>query len=118
MDVPTNTTTSDILDGINSIEELDKNTVFELRSALVGRFAVKKFEVTPSQWVEWLENTWDENGRGVEYDAQTRRVIIKSVPSALHEMSVAVMAGWFEDVATQLENATGSGFHHNLASCK
>jgi hypothetical protein len=118
MDVSINAITADILRDINSIKELDKDTIFELRSVLVGRFVVEKFEVTSSQWMEWLANIWDENGRGVEYDAQIRRVIIKSIPTELHEMSVTAMAGWFEDVATQLEKATGLGFYQNLAGCK
>lgn len=97
-----------ILRSVHSIHDLDRRARDELAGTLAGRFVVEKMKVKPSRWRAWK----DGHGgmQGVEYDAAKRRLIIKAVPSILHETVNAVMTGWSYMVAKKLRKATGTKF--------
>ena len=106
-----------ILDRVNSINELDRGHLCQLRATLAGRFAIEKFEVTNSEWCQWIEKRGYENIRGVEYDAHRNRLIVKATQSVLHETSTEVISAWFRTVARELQNATSSKFQNVRSTC-
>lgn len=107
-----------ILEPISSINELDQGSLCELRCTSAGRFAVEKFEISEMKFCQWIEENWNDDERGAEYNAQQNSLIIKAIPSELHETSAAVTLSWFGSVATQLEDATGSDFQSIGSSCQ
>ena len=97
-----------VLAKINSIDDLDPDTVAEMRGTLAGRFSIEKFQVNLSDWQKWSDKMQDV--RGVEYDAQNTQIIIKATDSPLHDAAAEAMGQWLQPISERLEEVTGNEF--------
>lgn len=97
-----------ILAKINSIDDLDSDTVAELRGTLAGRFSIEKFSVDLWDWQAWSEK--HQEIHGIEYDAQNSRIRIKATGSPLHEAATGVIGEWLLGIRDILGKATGNEF--------
>ncbi|KAI1908027.1 hypothetical protein LOZ61_005776 [Ophidiomyces ophidiicola] len=97
-----------ILAKTNSIDDLDLDTVAELRGTLAGRFSIEKFSVDLWDWKAWSEKHQDI--RGIEYDAQNSHIQIKATGSPLHEAATGVIGEWLQGLRDHLTQATGNKF--------
>ncbi|KKA17674.1 hypothetical protein T310_8388 [Rasamsonia emersonii CBS 393.64] len=88
-----------ILAGIESVDGLTKEILAKLQAEHAGRVDRSDYE----RWSEKLECY------GVEYDAQSARLIIKGHPHPAHQGPCVIMSPWFHQVASSL-SVHGSHF--------
>jgi hypothetical protein len=68
-----------ILNRVRSLEDLSINDVLELRNLSEQSIVLGKFNVSPAEYWNWLDKFGDDI-RGVEYDAQNTRIVLKGGP--------------------------------------
>lgn len=106
-----------ILAGIESVDGLTKEILAKLQAEVAGegRIAISQFTVSICQYA-WRTGSnnpqvdrpdyerWSERIEcyGIEYDAQSARVIVKGHPHPAHQGACAIMRPWFHQVATIL----------------
>ncbi|KAK2731826.1 hypothetical protein FQN57_003152 [Myotisia sp. PD_48] len=108
MDCNTRANIGKILAKTNSIDDLDPDTVEELRGTLAGRFSIEKFSVDLWDWQAWSEK--HQEIRGIEYDAQNYRIRIKATGSPLHEAATGAVGEWLQGIRDRLSKVTGNEF--------
>lgn len=97
-----------ILAKTNSIDDLDLDTVAELRGTLAGRFSIEKFSVNLWDWQKWSDA--HQEVREIEYDAQNSCIRIKATGSPLHEATAGAVGEWLQGIRDRLTKATGNKF--------
>lgn len=108
MECETKATIDEILAKTHSIDDLDRDTVAELRATSAGRFSIEKFMVDLDDWSKWSD--MHQEVRGIEYDAQNSCIRIKATGSPLHEAATGVVGEWLQGIRDSLRKATGNRF--------
>ncbi|PGH17696.1 hypothetical protein AJ80_04704 [Polytolypa hystricis UAMH7299] len=108
MECNTRARIDEILAKTNSIDDLDLDTVAELRGTLAGRFPIEKFQVDLGDWQKWSDE--HQEVYGIEYDAQNSHIIIKATGSPLHEAATGAVGEWLQGIRDCLSKETGNEF--------
>jgi hypothetical protein len=74
------------------LKALDEDCLMALRASIDRPYTLP-FRVGIDTFIEWQQDSSDLGG--YEYDAQRKEIIIKSLPSPLHEGVVGVFNEWF-----------------------
>lgn len=98
-----------ILDRVRSLDDLSINDVLELRSLSEQSIVLDKFKVSPAEYWNWLDKVGDDI-RGVEYDAQNARIVLKGGPGWIHEAAADTVREVFYQIRDRLSAATGSDY--------
>lgn len=91
------------------MDDLSINDVLELRSLSEQSIVLSKFKVSPGEYWNWLDKVGDDI-RGVEYDAQNARIILKGGPCWIHEAAADIVREVFYQIRDRLSSATGSDY--------
>lgn len=98
------------LDQIHSLDDLTAETVIELRHISDCSLVLDKFNVSPAAFWNWYDKLGDDT-RGVEYDAQIARIVLKEYPGWMHEAVTGVVNGFLGEIRRKLNDATGLWYH-------
>ncbi|KAK2761580.1 hypothetical protein FQN54_001408 [Arachnomyces sp. PD_36] len=93
-----------VLHGVHSIQDLTTDHISALQDTDVGRFAIPKFKVTPSEFSAWEASN---NAQGCEYDAQSESLIIHADHCVLHENLKYEFSWWLAAVSREVEKRHG-----------
>ncbi|KKA18135.1 hypothetical protein T310_7920 [Rasamsonia emersonii CBS 393.64] len=95
-----------ILEGVESIQNLKRDTVEALRNAIVGRILREYFrlnttpEVKPEEFTIWSN---ENDLGGIEYDAHLESIIIEARQGPVHGKTVNVISDWFKEVVGKVQ---------------
>ncbi|KAL1961873.1 hypothetical protein VTN77DRAFT_953 [Rasamsonia byssochlamydoides] len=78
---PQQDTIDPILEGVESIQNLTRDTVEALRNTIVGKMAINKFKVKHEEFTIWSNK---HDLCGIEYDAYLESIIIKARQGPVH----------------------------------
>lgn len=98
-----------ILDRIHSLDDLSANDVIELRRISEASLVFDKFKVSSAEYWQWLDRVGDDI-RGVEYDAQNARIVLKGGPGWMHEAAVGIIYELLLPLRDRLNAVTGSRY--------
>lgn len=93
-----------ILDRVRSLEELSADDIAELRRVSQQPLIINKFEISHTQYRNWVGKVGDD---GVEFDAQDKCTILKEYPGWMHEATTHSLSRLFIDLEDRLSAATG-----------
>jgi hypothetical protein len=98
-----------ILDRARSLDDLSADDLTELRCVSEHSLVLDKSKVSPAEYWNWLDKIGDDI-RGVEYDAQNARIVLKGGPGWMHEAAADVVREVFYQIRDRLSAATGSEY--------
>ncbi|EED23099.1 hypothetical protein TSTA_065540 [Talaromyces stipitatus ATCC 10500] len=99
-----------ILDRIHSLEEdLAVDDIIELRRISESSRVLDKFKVSRAEYWNWLDKIGDDT-RGVEYDAQNARIVLKGGLGWMHEAAADVVRKVLYQIRDRLNATTGSRY--------
>lgn len=64
---------------------------------------IDKFRVSGADYVKWIENNVNGYSRGVEYDFENERLVLREHPGWMHEVAIGEVSRVFwltEDILT------------------
>ncbi|PCH08374.1 Hypothetical protein PENO1_007020 [Penicillium occitanis (nom. inval.)] len=93
-----------ILDRVRSLEDLSADDIAELRCVSQQSLIINKFEISPTQYWNWVGKVGDY---GVEFDAQDKCIVLKEYPGWMHEATTHSLSRLFMDLEDRLSAATG-----------
>jgi hypothetical protein len=92
------------------LDDLSADDVIELRRISERSLVLDKFKVSPAEYWNWLDKVGDDI-RGVEYDAQNERIVLKERPGWMHEAATWLIGRrLFGELEDRLSAATGSRY--------
>ncbi|KAL1965175.1 hypothetical protein VTN77DRAFT_5929 [Rasamsonia byssochlamydoides] len=98
----------EVLKNVESLDDLTDEVVGKLREIVPESFSIAKFHVTPLGYQRWLRGR--EDIRGVEYDSKENRIIVNTLPQALHTKTCNVFSTWLPEVGNGIYQETGSTY--------
>lgn len=98
-----------ILAQAHSLNDLSASDILELRRLSERTLVIDKFSVSRTEYSDWLGQA-EDGIRGVEYDAQNARIILKGSSSWMHEAAAGVVRDVLRQIREELRDATGSLF--------
>lgn len=96
---------NEYLDRVHSLENLTREDVLELRHISKRSLVIDKFRVSSADYMNWIENILDRYVRGVEYDDENERLVLREHPVWMHEVAIGEVSRVFsltEDILTAL----------------
>lgn len=94
---------------IQSINDLNAESVDYLKYELKGRIPITQFRVRDYEYFKWRKEHPDVVD--VEYDAPNAHVIIKATTSVLYDGALNAFERWFDKWSKEI-NADGSRGHY------
>lgn len=94
-----------ILSRAHSLEDLTADEIAELRCVSQQSLVIDKFEISPTQYWDWVGKVGDN---GVEFNAQDECIILKEYPGWMHEATTHMLSRLFNDLEDRLGANTGS----------
>lgn len=91
---------AEILADVYSIHDLTPPIIAKLKKTNVGRISLDGFDVGPTEFLSWHQNI---RNAGLEYDAQSRRVILRATHCGIYREMYNDLYGWLEKVAADLQ---------------
>lgn len=101
---------NEYLDRVHSLENLSREDALELRHLSKRSLVIDKFRVSWADYVNWTENIVDGCIRGVEYDAENERLVLREHPVWMHEVAIGEVSRVFSLTKDILIALTGEPF--------
>lgn len=89
--------------------DLSASDIIELRSLSEQSIILDKFKISPAEYSNWLDKVGNDI-RGVEYDAQNARIVLKGGPGWMHEAATGIITELLFSLRDRMSAATGSDY--------
>ena len=94
---------------VQSLDDLSFLDVTVLRNLSHQCLVLDKFKISHAQYHDWLDKV-GHNIRGVEYDAQNARIVLKGGPGWVRETAAGLSKEFLGLLRDKLSAATGSPY--------
>lgn len=91
-----------ILSSVRTPADLSPDVINRLKETNAGRIAIDNFHLEPAEFASWYLS---RSYTGVEYDPESKRIIVKAIDSAVHDAIFSALEEWLERVAADLRGS-------------